>query len=73
MTDKVSSDKISEMTLLALRPDAPLVRSSRLYDGIPPGTLGYIAGVKGSFIRVVFAGADKIVEALLMPHEVDNV
>ena len=44
--------------MIELRPEAPLVRTTRELDGFPAGTLGCIEGVDGPFIQVRLAGSD---------------
>ena len=61
----------SELLLIELRGDAPLVRTKRELDGFPSGTLGYIAGVDGPFIQVHLADSDGV--TLLRNNEVENV
>lgn len=65
------TDKPNELLLIELRPEAHLVRTLREFDGTPPGTLGYIAGVDGPYIQVRLAGADE--DTLMLPREVENV
>jgi hypothetical protein len=61
----------NELLLIECRPDAPLVRTLRDFDGFPKGTLGYVAGVDGPFIKVRLAGSDE--PTLMLPREVENV
>jgi hypothetical protein len=61
----------NELLLIEMRPEAPLVRTLRDYDGAPKGTLGYIAGVDGPYIAVRLAGSDEA--SMLQANEVENV
>jgi len=61
----------NELLLIEMRPEAPLVRTKREFDGFPQGTLGYIAGVDALFVSVRLAGSDEA--SLLLATEVENV
>ena len=61
----------NELLLIEMRPEAPLVRTLREYDGSPKGTLGYIAGVAGLFVMVRLAGSDEA--SSLLANELENV
>jgi len=65
------SDKANELLLMDVRPDAPLVRTNREFDGHPSGTLGYIVGVASPWVRVRLAGSDG--EALMLPRELQDI
>jgi len=64
-------DDRNELLLIECRPEAPLVRTLRDFDGCPTGTLGYIAGVDAPFIKVRLAGSDE--STLMLPKEVQEV
>jgi len=71
---RIMPDDRNELLLIECRPEAPLVRTLRDFDGCPKGTLGYIAGVdnEGSpFIKVRLAGSDE--PSLMLPYEVREV
>ena len=53
------SDDTNELLLIEMRGEAPLVRTLRPIDGCPVGTLGYIAGVDGPWLKVRLAGSDE--------------
>jgi hypothetical protein len=64
----------NELLLIECRPEAPLVRTLRDFDGFPKGTLGYVAGVDDTgspFIKVRLAGSDG--PSVMLPYEVENV
>lgn len=65
------SDKAQELMLIELRGSAPLVRTLREFDGYPSGTLGYIAGVDGPWLKVRLAGSDE--PTLMSAKEIQEV
>ena len=67
----MADEKRDELWLIELRGEVPLVRTKREFNGFPIGTLGYISGVDGPFIKVVFAGSNDSV-SLLKANEVEN-
>ena len=68
----MTDEKRDELLLIEIRGSAPLVRTKREIDGFPVGTLGYIAGVDGPFIKVMLAGSNNGA-SLLKANEVENL
>ena len=68
----MADEKRDELLLIELRGEAPLVRIKREFNGFPIGTIGYISGVDGPFIKVVLAGSNDGA-SLLKANEVENV
>ena len=68
----MTDEKRDELLLIEIRGSAPLIRTKREIDGFSIGTLGYIAGIDGPYIRVMFTGSNSGA-SLLKANEVENV
>ena len=64
-------DKAAELLLIELRGAAPLIRTLRDFDDYPKGTLSYVTGVNGLFLKVRLVGSDE--DTLLLTREVKDV
>ena len=62
-------DSANEWLLIEMRGEAPLVRTLRGFNDTPTGTLGYIAGVDGPFLRVRLAGSNEPTRMLVREVE----